>query len=167
MISCGPAIALYGGNPTPGRSNPMRPVVGLEGARSSRSARSRTARPSATTRSGPPAAGGGSPSCRSATRTATSGPPARTDAKLRDGVPAGEAIVAGRRCPFAGRVSMDLIAVDVTDVAETAVERGDLVTLIGGDLTVDEVGRRAGTIGYEILTGLGRRYARIYRNGNS
>ena len=38
----------------------------------------------------------------------------------------------------------------------TAIARGDSVTLIGGTLTLDEVGRRAGTIGYEILTGLGR-----------
>ena len=43
------------------------------------------------------------------------------------------------------------------------MQRGDTVTLIGGDLTVDEVGRRAGTIGYEILTNLGSRYARAYR----
>ena len=70
---------------------------------------------------------------------------------------------AGARCPFAGRVSMDLIIVDVTDVPAGAVARGDPVTLIGDDLTVDEVGRRAGTIGYEILTSLGRRYARRYR----
>ena len=40
------------------------------------------------------------------------------------------------------------------------------MTLIGGSLTVDEVGRRAGTIGYEILTSLGRRYARTYREAN-
>ena len=75
------------------------------------------------------------------------------------------ALVAGQPCPFAGNVSMDLITVDVTDVPETQVKRGDTVTLIGGDLTVDEVGRRAGTIGYEILTNLGSRYARAYRGG--
>jgi alanine racemase len=55
---------------------------------------------------------------------------------------------------------MDLIIVDVTDVP--GVERGTPVTLIGDGLSVDEVGRRAGTIGYEVLTGLGRRYARSY-----
>jgi alanine racemase len=42
------------------------------------------------------------------------------------------------------------------------VKRGDPVVLIGDELTVDEVGRRAGTIGYEVLTSLGRRYARSY-----
>jgi alanine racemase len=53
----------------------------------------------------------------------------------------------------------------VTDVPENQVQRGDTVTLIGEDLTVDEVGRRAGTIGYEILTNLGSRYARTYGGG--
>jgi alanine racemase len=86
-----------------------------------------------------------------------------TDAKRDAGIAAGEAIIAHRRCPFAGRVSMDLITVDVTDLPEGAVQRGDLATLIGEELPVDEVGRRAGTIGYEILTRLGRRYERRYR----
>jgi alanine racemase len=80
-----------------------------------------------------------------------------------ESVLAGAALVAGRLCPFAGNVSMDLIAVDVSDVPEGELRRGDTVTLIGGELTVDEVGRRAGTIGYEILTNLGSRYARTYR----
>jgi alanine racemase len=56
---------------------------------------------------------------------------------------------------------MDLITLDVSAVPEAEVAR-DLVTLIGDDLTIDEVGARAGTIGYEILTSLGRRYARRY-----
>jgi alanine racemase len=57
---------------------------------------------------------------------------------------------------------MDLLSVDVTGLPPGAVKRGDTATLIGDDLTVDEVGARAGTIGYEILTSLGRRYARHY-----
>jgi alanine racemase len=60
---------------------------------------------------------------------------------------------------------MDLITIDVTDVPENQVQRGDTVTLIGGGLSLDEVGRRAGTIGYEILTNFGSRYARTYRGG--
>jgi alanine racemase len=85
-----------------------------------------------------------------------------TDAALADGLEAGLAIVAGRRCPIVGRISMDLSIIDVTDIPDGAVARGTPVTLIGDGLDVDEVGRRAGTIGYEILTGLGRRYARRY-----
>jgi alanine racemase len=43
------------------------------------------------------------------------------------------------------------------------VRRGDLVTLIGGDTSVDDLAAAAGTIGYEVLTGLGNRYHRVYR----
>ena len=77
--------------------------------------------------------------------------------------PGGDAIVAGQRCPIAGRVSMDLMAIDITDLADNATRRGELVTLIGGEMTVDAVAASAGTIGYEVLTGLGRRYHRVYR----
>jgi alanine racemase len=55
---------------------------------------------------------------------------------------------------------MDLIVIDVTDAPEDAVQRGAPVALIDDTLTVDVVGTRAGSIGYEILTRLGRRYAR-------
>jgi alanine racemase len=68
--------------------------------------------------------------------------------------------VNGVICPLAGRVSMDLIAVDVTDAG--AVARGDPATLIGDGIGVDDVAEAAGTIGYEILTSLGRRYHRRY-----
>ena len=77
--------------------------------------------------------------------------------------PGAEAIVARLRCPMAGRVSMDLIAIDVTDIPEGRAKRGDLITLLGAEIGVDELAARAGTIGYEVLTSLGRRYRRIYR----
>jgi len=160
-----PGYALYGGNPTPDRDNPMRPVVGLEGrivqlrwveadqtvgynGRWLALGRRRIATISVGYADGYP---------RSASARGPSG----------EEILAGLALVAGQSCPFAGNVSMDLIAVDVTDVPEAAVKRGDPVTLIGDGLTVDEVGRRAGTIGYEILTSLGRRYARRYRGGQA
>ena len=79
-----------------------------------------------------------------------------------DGRMGGEAMVAGIRCPFAGRVSMDLTVIDVTDVPG-GVRPGDMVELLGAAITVDDMAARAGTIGYEILTNLGRRYARTYR----
>jgi alanine racemase len=59
---------------------------------------------------------------------------------------------------------MDLMAVDVTDIAEGAAKRGDLVTLLGDEIGVDDLAARAGTIGYEVLTSLGRRYRRLYRS---
>ncbi len=158
-----PGYALYGGNPTPDRDNPMRAVIGLEGrivqlrwveadhsvgynGRWLALSKRRIATISVGYADGYP---------RSASARGKSG----------DELLAGMALVAGRPCPFAGNVSMDLITVDVTDVPEAEVQRGDTVTLIGGDLTVDEVGRRAGTIGYEILTNLGARYARTYSGG--
>jgi alanine racemase len=73
-------------------------------------------------------------------------------------------IIAGKRCPLVGRVSMDLIAVDVTDLSEGRARRGDFATLVGGDIGVDDVAAAAGTIGYEVLTRLGRRYHRIYKD---
>jgi alanine racemase len=76
-----------------------------------------------------------------------------------------EAIVGGKRCPLVGRVSMDLIAIDVTDLPEASVKRGDFATLIGDDIGIDEFAGHAGTIGYEALTALGRRYARNYCGG--
>ena len=70
------------------------------------------------------------------------------------------AFLRDRYAPLIGRISMDLMAIDVTDIPNVA--RGDLVELLGPHISVDEVAGHAGTIGYEILTGLGRRYERAY-----
>lgn len=71
--------------------------------------------------------------------------------------------VRGRAAPLVGRISMDLMTVDVTDIPR--VMRGDWAELFGPHMPVDEVARHAGTIGYELLTGLGRRYQRRYVGG--
>ena len=71
----------------------------------------------------------------------------------------------GRPLPFAGRVSMDLVTLDVTDAPDIAA--GDAVQLLGTDQTVDALAEAAGTIGYEILTSLGSRYRRRYRSDRS
>ncbi len=73
------------------------------------------------------------------------------------------AFIRGRAAPLVGRISMDLIAVDVTDIAGAA--RGDVAELFGPNIAVDDVAAFAGTIGYELLTGLGRRYRRHYIGG--
>ena len=73
-------------------------------------------------------------------------------------------IVAGKQCPLIGRISMDLIAVDVTDLPNGVARRGEFATLIGGDIGVDELGTACGTISYEVLTSLGKRYHRNYRD---
>jgi alanine racemase len=62
--------------------------------------------------------------------------------------------------PLVGRVSMDLITADVTELPELP----GVLSILGSDQTVDALAARAGTIGYEILTSLGPRYARRYAN---
>jgi alanine racemase len=75
---------------------------------------------------------------------------------------AGAIVWAGATpCPLVGRVSMDLLAVDVTDLAEIP----DAFDILGPQQTVDQLAEAAGTIGYEILTGLGARYNRVYTGG--
>ena len=68
----------------------------------------------------------------------------------------------GRSVPGVGRISMDLCAFDVTDLPETAIGPGDWIELFGPNIAIDDVARAAGTIGYELLTGLGQRFARTY-----
>lgn len=154
-----PGAALYGVNPTPHRANPMQPVVGLQG---------RIVQIRAVAR-GETVGYGATWTAKRPTRIAVVAV-GYADGYLRaastaDGSPGGQAIVAGKRCPLAGRVSMDLLAIDVTDLADGAARRGEFATLIGGDIGVDELGAFGRTIGYEVLTSLGRRYHRIYNGG--
>jgi alanine racemase len=152
-----PGVALYGVNPTPGKPNPMQPVVGLQ-------ARIIQVRNVA---KGETVGYGAAWSVKRAARIAVvavgyaDGYPRA--AGTSDGSGGGEAIVAGKRCPLAGRISMDLMAIDVSEHAEGDVRRGEFATLIGGDITVDDVAAFGATIGYEVLTRLGRRYHRVYR----
>ena len=66
------------------------------------------------------------------------------------------------RVPVVGRISMDLITFDITDVPEHEVMPGTFIELIGPHYTVDDLAADAGTIGYEVLTGLGARYSKNY-----
>lgn len=70
------------------------------------------------------------------------------------------AFIKGHKVPLVGRVSMDMMAIDVTGVPD--VKRGDYVELFGPNLSISELAGHAKTIDYEFLTGLGKRYARIY-----
>jgi alanine racemase len=67
----------------------------------------------------------------------------------------------GTPCPVAGRISMDLITVDVTHLHEPPKE----LDILCPEQGIEALAERAGTIGYEILTGLGPRYTRHYRGG--
>lgn len=77
----------------------------------------------------------------------------------------GLARIRGALVPFAGRVSMDLVTLDVSSVPGPPVTRGEWVELIGPDLPIEDVGRAAGSIGYEVLTRLGARFHRVYVGG--
>jgi alanine racemase len=89
------------------------------------------------------------------------------DGYLRSLSSRGSAFIAGVRVPVVGRVSMDLITLDVTGVPDALVHAGAHVELIGPHHSPDDLAREAGTIGYEILTGLGRRYRRVYTGGGA
>lgn len=73
-------------------------------------------------------------------------------------------IINDERCPLVGRVSMDMITVDVTDLKQVAI--GDPVELWGNSLSVNEVATHAGTIGYELLTRMPMRTPRVYVDGS-
>lgn len=157
-----PGIALFGGNPMPGRPNPMRPVVALaarilqvrnvpKGASVGYGATWTARRDS---RIAVIAAGYADGILRAAATTEGAG--------AREGAPGREVTLADKRCRIIGRVSMDLMAIDVTDLPVTAVRRDSMATLIGQGLSLDEVAAQAGTIAYEVLTNLGRRFHRVW-----
>jgi alanine racemase len=152
-----PGVALYGVNPTPGRANPMRPVVELKG---------RVIQVRAVNKGESVGYGAASTTTRPSRIAIVA--VGYADGYLRSasaakGKPAGQVIIAGNRCPIAGRVSMDVLAADVTDLPDGTVRRGDFATLIGDGMSVDDVAAAMGTIGYEVLTHLGRRYHRVYK----
>ncbi len=160
-----PGAALYGVNPTPGRPNPMAQVVRLQGKilQVREIDAPLTVGYGATHRAAGP------------TRVATVAV-GYADGYLRSLSNRGSAWLGNQRVPVVGRVSMDLITLDVTGAAPDSAHPGALVDLIGPELaadpelanpelTVDDVAAAAGTIGYEILTALGRRYHRVYRGG--
>ncbi|MDO9298907.1 alanine racemase [Bradyrhizobium sp.] len=154
-----PGCALYGVNPTPEADNPMQPVVEVK----ARIVQIRNIE------KGDSVGYGGTWSARRPTRLAIVSA-GYADGYFRagssnDGTRGAEVMVAGKRCPVAGRISMDLMAIDVTDLDKKDVRRGHMVTLIGEGITVDELAHHFGTIGYEVLTSLGSRYARIYKGG--
>ena len=164
-----PGAALFGVNPTPATPNLMEPVITLKarivqvrdvprgntvgyGATWTAARAARVAIVSVGYGDGYPRGADGARAGAKGTRP--------TELGAQSGA---YALIAGRRCPMAGRVSMDLMAYDVTGSPEDQVRRGAYAILIGDGITVDDVGSWSGTIGYEVLTGLGRRYRREWK----
>jgi alanine racemase len=156
-----PGIALYGGRAHEGKPNPMQTVVRLAakilqvrelapGATIGYGATFRVSRPS---------------------RIATIAV-GYADGFLRAlSVSTGEAgpvgFIGDYPVPIVGRVSMDFITVDVTDVPPELTRRGAWVEVMGDRVTVDDLTDRAGTIGYELLSRLGPRVYRVYEQAES
>jgi alanine racemase len=155
-----PGIALYGGNPVNGTANPMKPVVTAE----ARISQIRHAKAGETVSYGATQtlardtviavaqAGYADGYHRAASATGVA---------LRGALPSGgQGFIAGRRVPILGRVTMDLTLFDITDLPMGSVRDGDWIELFGRNVALDESAAAAGTISYELLTGLGRRAER-------
>ena len=154
-----PGIALYGGHPQRRGQNPFRPVVHLKG----RILQVREAAPGETVGYG-------------ATRTLKR--PSRVaivsvgyadglfrSLSTKDGDDGLIAYVDAHPAPILGRISMDLIAVDVTEVPDDLARRGAWIELLGRRISAHELASHAGTIDYEVLTNLGQRAVRRYIGG--
>lgn len=151
-----PGIALYGGRALEGRTNPMRPVVNL----SARILQVRDVQPGETVGYG--AIWRVDQPARIATLAC-----GYADGFLRAlSSPTGKhgavGYIGDYPVPVVGRVSMDLITVDVTGVPPEIAHRGAWVEVMGERVTVDDLTDMAGTIGYELLSRLSRRVHRVY-----
>jgi alanine racemase len=148
-----PGAALYGVNPLPGRPNPLRRIVHL----SAKIVQIRQID------SGESVGYGAAHVMQAPGRAAIVGV-GYGDGWLRSLSHRGCGYLAGTRVPLLGRVSMDLVTFDVSAVPEGLAHPGATIELLGDNYGVDDAAADAGTIGYEILTALGPRYHRIYRD---
>ncbi|MBB2206188.1 alanine racemase [Gluconacetobacter takamatsuzukensis] len=146
-----PGAALYGVAPNATAPNPMRPVVRLQ----ARILQTRTVGPT-------DGVGYGLTYRPAGTRRIATIAAGYADGIMRRVAHDGRAWLGAQSLPIVGRISMDSMAVDITDAPEPLTAPGAMLDLLGPQHGVDEVARAAGTIGYEILTSLGHRYHRAY-----
>jgi alanine racemase len=149
-----PGAALYGIAPQAGRPNPLAQPVRLQ---------TRILQVRRVDR-GESVGYGAAHTARESTKIATIAI-GYADGYLRTASGRGSMRIAGTTVPVVGRVSMDLITLDVGALPEAAVAPGTLVDVLDAARTPDDLARDAGTIGYEILTSLGARYRRRYVGG--
>ncbi len=158
-----PGIALYGGEALNDVPNPMKPVVTLE----ARIIQIKNVR------AGDTVGYGGAETVKKDSRIAYVSVgyadgyhrgASNQGVAMRAVSPAAKAGYNGKIIKGVGRISMDISAFDITEIAESDINPGDWIELFGKTIPVDDVARASGTIGYELLTGLGSRYARHYVN---
>jgi alanine racemase len=147
-----PGAALYGLNPRPGQPNPMREVIGLK-------AKILQIREIDAGRS---VGYGARYTADRSRRIATLGL-GYADGIMRAAGDRASVYFGSIEVPIIGRVSMDLLTVDLSALPAHAAAPGDLVDIIGPHYGADDLARDSGTIGYELLTRLGPRLHRRYR----
>jgi len=148
-----PGSALYGLNPVPGQANPMEGAATLE----ARLLQVRHVDPGGTV-------GYGAAPLARGTKIATIAI-GYADGYRRAASGRGRMTLAGHEMPVLGRVSMDTVTLDATGVPDAVLVPGAWVEVMGSSRDADAVAADAGTIAYEILTGLGRRLVRRYVDG--
>lgn len=144
-----PGLALYGGTPIQTEANPMQPVVTV---------RAQILQTRTVEKDEPVGYG-------AAFHAADKSLIATCAIGYADGYPRalshqGHACLENKPVPVIGRISMDLVTLDVSDVP--TAKAGDWVTFLGNGITVDDLAAKAGTAAYEILTGLSPRIPRVY-----
>lgn len=151
-----PGMAVYGLNPVAPQDNPMKPVVRL---------RARILQIRDAVR-GESVGYSAAYTCAAPRRVATIAL-GYADGFLRSLSGKGVVFIGDtlKPCPIIGRVSMDLVTVDITALPGAEPQPGDWVDVFGPGQNVDQLAASAGTIGYEILTALGARHARRYHDG--
>lgn len=147
-----PGYALYGGNPVPGRPNPMAPVLGLKG----RILQVRDV-------DSPMTVGYGATHCVGGKGRIATVAVGYADGFFRSASNRGFGLIKGVRVPVVGRISMDLTTFDISAIAPDIAHPGAFIDLIGPGHDVDDLAAEAGTIGYEVMTALGSRALRVYR----
>jgi alanine racemase len=148
-----PGAALYGVNPSPGKLNPMRPVVRL-------CAKIIQIRKIDRGKS----VGYGAAHVMDGPGFLATAAIGYADGWPRSLSHRGCGWLAGKRVPLLGRISMDLATFDVSAIDPAQRHPGAMIELLGEHYGVDDAAADAGTIGYEILTALGARYHRVYRD---
>lgn len=148
-----PGAALYGLAPIAGEANPMHPVVTLQG----KIIQTRTIGTGN-------CVGYGMTYRAAGKRVIATVAIGYADGWMRSMSNRGMAFIDGICAPIVGTVSMDSITLDVSGIDEGRLFPGTMVELLGPHQSVDAVAARAGTIGYEILTSLGNRFHRTYRD---
>ena len=146
-----PGIALYGGNPRKSGENPMRGVATLTA-------------PLLQVRSidRGDSVGYGATYVASGARRLGIAALGYADGLMRSLSNRGHGLISGIKCPIVGRVSMDLVTLDVTECSNAMVQPGAPVEFIGPNQPIDELAKAAGTLPYEIFTRLGARVIRHY-----